>query len=136
MAAELPRYYFRTRENGAIVFRVDQETRTRRLDMEQIAAVNIRSGEVKPHGARTLTADDNDAIEGWMTERRRVLSERMMDDIRRTVDHLNQVAHWIQSTAEDHEVDAVTDELLLSMHDLRSVLVRKRAERVQSTRSG
>lgn len=136
MAAELPRYYFRTRENGAIVFRIEQETRTRRTGMEQIAVVNIRNGDVKPHGDRTLSADDIDAIESWMTERRRILSERMVDDIRRTVDHLNQVAHWIQSKAEDHEIDAVTDDLLLSMHDLRSVLVRKRAERVQTTREG
>lgn len=134
MAAELPPYYFRTRENGAIVFRIEQETRMRRTEMEQIAVVNIRNGEVKPHGDRVLSPEDFAAIDAWMVERRRVLSDRMVDDIRRTVDHLNQVAHWIQSKADDQEIDAVTDDLLLSMHDLRAVLVRKRAERVQKAR--
>lgn len=136
MAVELPRYYFRTRENGAIVFRVEQENRMRRIEMDQIAVINIRNGEVKPHGDRALSPDDIAAIDAWVSERRQVLADRMVDDIQRTVDHLNQVAHWIQTKAEDHEIDAVTDDLLLSMHDLRAVLVRKRAERVQKAREG
>ena len=136
MAAELPPYYFRTRENGAVVFRVEQDTRMRRVEMDQIAVVNLRNGEVKPHGDRSLTDEDLAAIEVWASERRRVLADRMVDDIRRTVDHLNQVSQWIQSKADDDEIDAVTDDLLLSMHDLRSVLVRKRAERVQKAREG
>ncbi|WP_375261115.1 hypothetical protein [Palleronia sp.] len=136
MAAELPPYYFRTRENGAIVFRVEQENRMRRIEMDQIAVVNIRNGEVKPHGDRTLSIEDIAAIDTWMAERRRILSDRLVDDIRRTVDHLNQVTHWLQTKAEGDEVDAVTDDLLLAMHDLRSVLVRKRAERLQKSREG
>ena len=136
MAAELPPYYFRTRENGAVVFRVEQDTRMRRVEMDQIAVVNLRNGEVKTHGDRSLTDEDLAAIEAWASERRRVLADRMVDDIRRTVDHLNQVSQWIQSKADDDEIDAVTDDLLLSMHDLRSVLVRKRAERVQKAREG
>lgn len=74
------------------------------------------------------------AIRDWMEERRAVIAERVIDDIRRTVDHLSQVSHWIQSKASDEEVAAVTDDLLLSMNDLRQVLVRRRAERVQRER--
>jgi hypothetical protein len=33
----LPDYYFRVRENGAVVFRVDTENRQRRIDMEDRA---------------------------------------------------------------------------------------------------
>jgi hypothetical protein len=58
MAAELPDYYFRVRENGAAVFRVDTENRQRRIEMDQIAVINIRNGEVKPHGERTLSETD------------------------------------------------------------------------------
>ena len=35
--SDLPEYYFRIRENGAAVFRVDTENRQRRIEMEQIA---------------------------------------------------------------------------------------------------
>ena len=55
MAGELPDYYFRVRENGALVFRVDTENPQRRIEMDQIAVVNIRNGEIKPHGDRTLS---------------------------------------------------------------------------------
>ena len=129
MAASLPEYFFRIREHGAVVFRVDSENRQRRIDMEQIAAVNIRNGEIKPHGGRTLSDRDMAEIRAWMEERRAVLAARDIDDIKRAVDHLNLTAHWAQTRATDAQLEAVTDDLLLTMHDLRSVLVRKKADR-------
>ena len=49
--AELPEFYFRVRENGASVFRVDTENRHRRIEMHEIAMVNIRNGNIKAHRA-------------------------------------------------------------------------------------
>ena len=126
----LPEYYFRVRENGAFVFRVDTENRQRRIEMDQIAVVNIRSGQVKPHGDRVLSTADETAISDWMAERRVLLARRNIDDIHRAVDYLNQTTHWVNSSAEDEELEDVTDALLLAMHDLRSVLVRKKADRL------
>ena len=126
----LPPYYFRIRDNGAAVFRVDVEDRHRRIDMEQIAVVNIRKGEIKPHGDHTLSEADIAAITDWMQKRQEILEHRDIDDILRTVDHLNTTAQWVQSRATDAQLDRVTDALLLAMHDLRTVLVRKKADRV------
>ena len=130
MADDLPEYYFRVRENGAVVFRIDTGNRQRRIDMEQIAVVNIRKGEIKPHGDRTLSEADIAAITDWMQKRQEILEHRDIDDILRTVDHLNTTAQWAQSRATDAQLDRVTDALLLAMHDLRTVLVRKKADRV------
>ncbi|WP_296761681.1 hypothetical protein [Sediminimonas sp.] len=130
MSVELPDYFFRVRENGAFVFRVDSENRQRRIEMDQIAVVNIRNGEIKPHGERQLDATDLEAIHDWMEERRLTLAERQIDDIHRAVDHLNMTAHWAQTRATDAQLEEITDALLLAMHDLRSVLIRKKAERM------
>jgi len=130
MAGDLPEYYFRVRENGAFVFRVDTENRQRRIDMDQIAVVNIRKGEIKPHGERALTPEDLAAIEAWMAERLALLEYRDIDDILRAVDYLNTTTHWAQSKATDDQLEQVTDALLLAMHDLRTVLVRKKADRL------
>ncbi|WP_172296614.1 hypothetical protein [Pseudoruegeria sp. HB172150] len=130
MPADLPDYYFRTRENGAVVFRIDTENRQRRIEMEQIAVVNIRNGQVKAHGQHVLSAADEAAISDWMAAREQVLDTRRTDDIRRTVDHLNQTAQWAQSDASDAQLQELTDDLLLAMHDLRAVLVRKKADRL------
>ena len=130
MAGDLPDYYFRVRDNGALVFRVDTESRQRRIEMDQIATINIRNGEVKPHGDRRLSEADMTAITDWMTQRSTLLATREVDDILRAVDHLNLTAQWVQSRATDDQLDAVTDTLLLAMHDLRSVLVRKKADRL------
>jgi len=70
-----------------------------------------------------------------MEERRALLKRREMDDIRRTIDHLNLTAQWAQSRATPEELEEITDDLLLAMHDLRSVLVRRKAERKSSPRA-
>ena len=130
MSSALPDYYFRVRENGAAVFRVDTENRQRRIEMDQIAVVNIRNGEIKPHGDRALSPEDLERIEAWMAERTALLAARDIDDIHRAVDYLNLTTQWAQSRATDDQLEDVTDALLLAMHDLRSVLVRKKAERL------
>ena len=128
----LPELYFRVRDNGAVVFRVDTENRQRRIDMEQIAIANVRNGDIKPHGDRKLSDGERIAIQDWIEERRMVLANRDIDDIYRAVDHLNLTTQWAHSKATDDQLDHVTDALLLAMHDLRNVLVRKKADRISS----
>ncbi len=130
MSADLPDYYFRVRENGAVVFRVDTENRQRRIDMEEIATVNVNNGKIKPHGDEALTPEAEALIASWVEERRAVLAARDIDDILRAVDHLNLTTQWAQSKADDDALEQVTDSLLMAMHDLRTVLVRKKAERL------
>ena len=130
MSGQLPDFYFRVRENGALVFRVDTENRPRRIEMDQIASVNIRNGEIKPQGDRELSEHELEVIQDWMTERTALLAERDIDDIYRAVDYLNLTTQWAQAKASDEQLEAVTDDLLLAMHDLRSVLVRKKADRL------
>lgn len=130
MSVDLPEYYFRVRENGAFVFRVDTENRQRRIEMDQIAVVNVKNGDIKPHGGRELTPGDMKVIEEWMAERVALLAQRDIDDIHRAVDYLNLTTHWAQTRATDDQLENVTDALLLAMHDLRTVLVRKKADRL------
>ena len=132
MGADLPDYYFRVRENGAAVFRVDTENRQRRIEMDQIAVINIKNGEVKPQGDRVLSEVDIYQIEAWMAQRMALLAQRDIDDIHRAVDYLNITTQWVQSKASDEQLIGITDDLLLAMHDLRSLLVRKKADRLMS----
>ena len=130
MAGDLPEFFFRIRENGATVFRVDTENRERRIEMDEIAVVNIRNGQIKPHGSHVLTETELAAIRDWMAARIETLARRDLDDIHRAVDHLNLTAQWVQSRATDDQLEEVTDTLLLTMHDLRSALVKRKAERL------
>ena len=136
MGSDLPDYYFRIRENGAAVFRVDTENRQRRIEMDQIAVVNVRNGEVKPQGDRDLTEADIAAIQDWLDKRVALLAQRDIDDIHRAVDYMNITTHWVQAKATDEQLEEVTDALLLAMHDLRTVLVRKKADRLLSKEDG
>ncbi|MEY4982153.1 MAG: hypothetical protein RIR62_419 [Pseudomonadota bacterium] len=127
---DLPDLYFRIRDNGATVFRVDTENRQRRIEMDEIATVNIRNGHIRPHGERVLTPQELAEIRLWMQARIDMLARRDVDDIHRAIDHLNLTTQWAQSRATDEMLDEVTDVLLLAMHDLRTVLVKKKAERL------
>ncbi len=130
MPGDLPDYYFRIRENGAVVFRVDTENRQRRIELVEIATVNVKNGNVKPHGDADLTPEDMAQIRDWMAKRTALLAERDIDDILRAVDYLNTTAQWVQTKASDAQLERVTDDLLLAMHDLRTVLVRRKADRL------
>ncbi len=128
--SDLPDYYFRVRENGAAVFKVDTENRQRRIEMDQIAVINIRNGEIKPQGGKQLGDADMAAIREWMEHRTALLARRDIDDIHRAVDYMNLTTQWVQSKATDEQLEEVTDALLLAMHDLRSTLARKKADRL------
>ena len=128
--SDLPDYYFRIRDNGAVVFRVDTENRMRRIDLLELATVNVKNGNIKPHGDAPLSPTDLLAIKHWMAERAALLATRDIDDILRTVDTLNLTTQWAQTRATDTQLDKVTDDLLLAMHDLRLVLVRRKADRL------
>jgi hypothetical protein len=130
MTADLPDYYFRVRENGAVVFRLSTENRQRRIEMDEIATVNVKNGNIKPHGDVALSPADLAAIKDWLANRQTLLAAREVDDILRAVDHLNLTTQWAQARASDAELETVTDALLLAMHDLRTVLVRKKADRL------
>ncbi|MBL9057334.1 MAG: hypothetical protein JNJ84_13790 [Rhodobacteraceae bacterium] len=136
MAGDLPEFYFRIRENGAVVFRVDTENRQRRIELDEIATVNVKNGNVKPHGDRKLTPDEMAVIQDWIAARQALLAERDVDDILRAVDHLNLTTQWVQARATEDQLEAVTDVLLLAMHDLRTVLVRKKADRLMRAEGG
>lgn len=127
---DLPEFYFRIRENGAAVFRLETENRQRRIEMEPIAFANLRNGEIKPQGERKLAPEELAHIRAWMAERAELQARRDIDDILRAVDTLNLTAHWAQAKATDDQLEAVTDALLLAMHDLRTVLVRRKADRL------
>lgn len=126
----LPDYYFRIRENGAAVYRLGTDPRNQRIEMDQIAVVNTRNGEVKPHGQRDLSDADRAAIASWLADRRATLARREADEIARTPELLNLAAQWAQSRATDAELEEITGPLLLAIHDLRTVLVRRKAERL------
>ena len=130
MPSDLPQIYFRIRENGAAVFRVDTENRQRRIEMDEIAIVNVKNGNIKPHGEAVLKDAELSAIKDWLAARVATLALRDIDDIHRAVDHLNLTTQWVQSRATDAQLEGVTDTLLLAMHDLRTVLVRKKSERL------
>ena len=130
MPVELPEFFFRVKDNGAAVFRVDAKNRQKRLELNAIANVNVRNGEVKPQGQRTLSDADKAEIARWMEARKALLAQRDIDDIHRAVDYLNLTTQWAQSKATEVQLDEITDALLLAMHDLRSVLVRKKADRL------
>lgn len=127
---DLPHHYFRLRDPGALVFRVDGSNAQGRLELEPLAIVNLRNGEVKPQGAQVLTAEDAAAIAAWVQQRREELAAREGDGIRRTAEQINNAAHWAQTRASDAEIDELSQALLLAMHDLRSVLVRRQAARL------
>ena len=133
MTFTLPKYFFRYRKNGAIVFRIGSDNRQQRIDMEPIAKINLRKNTVEPQGGRTLVDADHMAIRTWIAQQTDPSSPPQAGSVQATLEHLNLTAQWAQSQASDEALEAATPELLLAMHDLRTVLVRKQAKRLDTS---
>ena len=131
--SDLPNLFFRVRDNGAAVFRLDGENRDRRLELEQIAVVNTNRGDFKALGDHILTEAERQVISDWLQSRLKLLAVREMDDVHRAIDQINLTSQWAQAKATDAQLEDVTEQLLLAMHDLRNTLVRKKADRVSKS---
>ncbi len=134
--AGVPSLYFRLRENGAQVFRVETDTRQQRLDLRPIAQVNPRNDTLRPNAQTPPTEAEEAEIRAWMTARAAELDLAESATGQETLAALGRAAHWAQGRASDDEVEAIADALLMAMHDLRSVLIRRRANRLMREEDG
>ena len=123
---KLPKLYFRLRDNGAQVFRVDTENARQRLDMIPIAHANTRNGEIRHTGGAMPTPEEEAAIRNWIADRQQKLAQRPLANVEALVEQMNATTHWLASQATVAEAESVSCDLLMSMHDLRSALIRAR----------
>ena len=73
-------------------FKVETENHQSRLDSKQIAVINIRNGDVKPHGTYSRTQGEEQLIQDWLAQRKDLLAQREIYDMLRTVGHFNLTA--------------------------------------------
>lgn len=121
-----PELFFRRRERGAGVYRVETGN-TGRMDLQQIAIVKP-NGEVKPVGRHEPTEAEQALIADWIsteTARQNARDAARMD---RLLGELNMAAQWLQSEVPDSMIAENAQDLLLSIHDLRSTIVKRLAK--------
>lgn len=109
---------------------MDIENRQKRLELQSVANLNLNKAQINSNSESPPTADEVGEIESWITARQEIIFKRRLDDILRLIDDLNATAHWLQTKADDDALGPVADDLLLAMHDLRSVIVRKKSEQL------
>lgn len=116
--------YFRIKDNGATVFRINDETRQRRLDLQPVAKANVRNGDIKLRKDVTLSDAELSEIKAWLDARSTELQGREIEQARLTIEQLNTTANWISSKPDEAVADAISEDLLMAMHDLRTAIVR------------
>ncbi|MEM8842298.1 MAG: hypothetical protein AAGD47_11030 [Pseudomonadota bacterium] len=123
--------YFRKRKQGAFAFRLDVENRQRRLEMIQIATINGK-GEIRAQKRNPPTDAEHAEIEQWIAAQEADAEET---DAEAFVREINLIAHWVSREADDEEILTASDPLLLAIHDLRQIIVR-RLSKVGEQRAG
>ena len=116
--------YFRIKDDGATVFRINDETRQRRLDLQPVAEANVRNGDIKLRKDVTLSDAELSEIKAWLDARSTELQGREIEQARLTIEQLNTTANWISSKPDEAVADAISEDLLMAMHDLRTAIVR------------
>ena len=123
--------YFRKRKQGAFAFRLDVENRQRRLEMIHIATINGK-GEIRPQKRFPPTDSEIAQIEHWVAEQAKDHPETEPE---RAIREINLIAQWVAKESGDDEMLTYSDPMLLAIHDLRQVIVR-RLSQVGERRSG
>lgn len=119
--------YFRLRPGGATVFRVTEMAKDRRMDLVQIANLNLKNASIKPSKNEALSEDETQRIQKWLNDRLVADAQSNREQIGELIDRLGLAAHWIKADAGDEDIAAIERQLLLAMHDLRQVLVRRKS---------
>lgn len=117
-----PTLYFRRKDNGAAVFRVT-ETQHSRLELQQIAMLK-QNGEIKSQNKQEVTDAERTEIEAWHETRQAGQAAQDFARIDTLIGEMNAAAQWLQSNANDEQVTATAEPLLMAMHDLRTTLVK------------
>ncbi|MFK7943948.1 MAG: hypothetical protein AB8B85_13685 [Paracoccaceae bacterium] len=123
-AAGSMKLYYRHRKNGAVVFRLEVANRQRRIELNQIASI-AKTGEVIPHKRRPATEAEIKEIQRWWADWHARADTEQLSDTDKFLVELNQFTDWFQRRAENEEVDAASDPLLMALLDLRQVVVRR-----------
>lgn len=116
--------YFRIKDNGATVFRINDDARQRRLDLQPVAEANVRNGDIKLRKDVELSDAERAEITAWLDARRSALQARDIEQARLTIEHLNAAANWISGKPDEAAANEMSEDLLMAMHDLRAAIVR------------
>ena len=107
-----------------MVFRLDVQNRQRRLELTHIATINAR-GEILPHKHRQPTDTEMSEIATWWADFSHRRNNGTLSTAEVLIGDLNDMANWLAKDAGSKEVEEVSDSLLMAMHDLRQVIVRR-----------
>lgn len=120
--------YFRIKDNGATVFRIEENTRERRTEMVALAEANARNGQVRLRAGVELSDAEKGEIETWIAARRATLAGREARVPEDAIEAMNAAAHWISGQPDSAIADAATEDMLLAIMDLRAAIVRYRSK--------
>ena len=116
--------YYRHRENGVTVFRMEIANRQRRIELNQIASI-LKDGEISPHKRRQPTEAEMAQISDWWTNWQQRKSEGGLSETEQFIAELNLFTDWVARKAPAEQIDQKSDDLLTALLDLRQVVVRK-----------
>lgn len=120
--------YFRIKDNGATVFRREEDERLRRLDLSPIAEANVRNGAIKPRKDTAISPAETAEIEAWLAARREVLAAREANAALAAIEAMNAAANWYSGQPDGKAAASAADDVLIAIHDLRSAIVRFKAK--------
>ena len=125
---KLPELYFRHKENGAAVFRIEAQNPGGALAFRSIGSINMRQKEFRPQNSATISDQELQKIDEWIVQQTELRSSLSFRRAAALPVELNYAADWVQRHASDDEFTQLTDTLLWAMFDLRQAIVRRHAD--------
>lgn len=123
MNLNLPKVFFRIKDNGANIFRVKTTGKTGRIELIRLGTAAIKSQKILAQDGVTITEDEYAQIREWLSQQ---TSSRLPEDLRRLSRDVNLAAQQISAKTElDPELESAINNLLLSLFDLQREVTEK-----------
>jgi len=116
--------YYRHRDNGVTVFRMEVANRQRRIELNQIATI-LKDGTIAPHKRRPPSDAEREEIAAWWADWQTRSATGDVCETEKFIAALGQFTDWLARRAPGEEVDQQSDALLTALLDLRQTVVRR-----------
>lgn len=120
--------FIRYRGAAGVIYRYTAEVRDQRQSMERVGHINIKTQELKLASTARITAEEEAYIYNWVAQRKAHNSVDRAEEVRKLCDQMNLMTQWILDNATPEDLEAYSDDLLLSLMDLRNSVVRRRSQ--------
>lgn len=116
--------HYRIRGNNVQLVKTVTDPATNKARSVPVGSANLLSGALNAKATESLTAEEVATVSEWIRQRKEIQDRQQALHALTLPKTLSEVAGWVKG-ADKAEVEAVAEDIVFAMRDLRRMIERK-----------